>query len=203
MSPFNSQELDKSRVQKSKIALSEKVKFSVEMGTRDEIMARLRQVPAILDRTDAEIAETCGVTRQVWANYKSEAASDSQIRPLVALELWNAYGIPMEWVYDGQTTRVPDAELRAKLVKANREAEAWLASRRHPRRNPIAHIAVLAVAGALFFAGSGTAGHAWIRADGHRIHFETLQTVKIACKQVPAYADCMVDHGYRRGGAVK
>jgi transcriptional regulator with XRE-family HTH domain len=150
-----------SSVHNSEIESSVAVKLAVDMGTRDEIMARLRQLPAILDKTDAEIAEACGITPQMWSNYKSEGASENVIRPMVALELWNAYGIPMEWVYDAQTARA-DSELRAKLAKANREAEAWLAARRpKPGRGPKAHIAIIMIAGAFLFASYAPSRPSW------------------------------------------
>ena len=100
------------------------------VGNRNEIIARLRMLPAILGKSDAELARICGVNPSAWSNYKSESASKNTIIWEAALELWNAYGIPMEWVYDGQVSRVTDPDLREKLALAHRLAEAERASKR-------------------------------------------------------------------------
>jgi hypothetical protein len=99
------------------------------MGTRDEIIARLRQLPEVVGKGDGEIAKICGITSSAWSNYKSEKDNVGTIVWSVALELWNAFGVPMEWIYDGQTAMVPDPEMRTKLATASRKAEEWLASR--------------------------------------------------------------------------
>lgn len=152
-------------------------------------MARLRQLPEVLDKTDTEIAETCGVSTQVWSNYKSESGSDSQIRPLVALELEKAYGIPMAWVYGGLTEGCRDSDLRQKLTLANRKAAAWLASRYPRRRGPGAHIAILMLAGGLLLVGCAEAGHTWKRLDGLAVASERIEADKLACKGEAAKAN--------------
>jgi transcriptional regulator with XRE-family HTH domain len=114
------------------------VKCAMWVGTRDEIIERLRQLPEALDKSDTEIAQACGINPSTWSNYKSRAASKNIIVWGVALELWNAYAIPMEWIYDGQVSRVPDPELREKLAVANRAAMAEAASKRirpHSKRH--------------------------------------------------------------------
>jgi transcriptional regulator with XRE-family HTH domain len=115
------------------VDISPEVKFDIWVGNRNEIIARLRMLPAILGKSDAELARICGVNPSAWSNYKSESASKNTIIWEAALELWNAYGIPMEWVYDGQVGRVTDPDLREKLALAHRLAEAERASKR-PRR---------------------------------------------------------------------
>jgi transcriptional regulator with XRE-family HTH domain len=114
------------------------VKFALWVGSRDEIIARLRMLPAILGKSDAELARVCGVNPSTWSNYKSATASKNIIIWEAALELWNAYGIPMEWVYDGQVGRISDPDLREKLALAHRLAETERASKR-PRRHPRGH----------------------------------------------------------------
>ena len=105
------------------------------MGTRDEIVARLRQLPALLGKSDAEIAYSCGVSPQSWSNFKSDSFIESTIVWHAALELWNVYGIPMEWTYDGQVARIPDPDLREKLALAQRQATAERTVRRLRRRS--------------------------------------------------------------------
>jgi transcriptional regulator with XRE-family HTH domain len=105
------------------------------VGTRDEIIARLRKLPKILGKSDADLARICGVAPSTWSNYKSQAASKNIIIWEAALELWNVYGIPMEWTYDGQVGRVPDPVLREKLALANRAAEAEAITRRIRRHS--------------------------------------------------------------------
>ena len=123
----------------SAVEISPEVKFAMFVGTRDEIIARLRMLPAILDKSDAELAHICGVSPSTWSNYKSESASKNTIIWEAALELWNAYGLPMEWVYDGQVGRVTDPDLREKLAMAHRLARTERTSKhlqRHSRRRP-------------------------------------------------------------------
>jgi transcriptional regulator with XRE-family HTH domain len=112
------------------------VKFALWVGSRDEIIARLRMLPAILGKSDAELARACGVNPSTWSNYKSATASKNTIIWEAALGLWDAYGIPMEWVYDGQVGRVTDPDLREKLALAQRLAETERAAKRlrRPRR---------------------------------------------------------------------
>jgi transcriptional regulator with XRE-family HTH domain len=111
------------------------VKCAMSVGTRDEIIARLRRLPKILGKSDADLARICGVAASTWSNYKSQAASKNIIIWEAALELWNVYGIPMEWVYDGQVGRVPDPDLREKLALANRAAETEAVTRRIRRHS--------------------------------------------------------------------
>jgi transcriptional regulator with XRE-family HTH domain len=112
-----------------------RVKFVLCVGTsRDEIIARLRLLPAILGKSDAELARACGVSPSTWSNYKSATASKNTIIWEAALELWNAYGIPMEWTYDGQAARIADPNLREKLALAHRLAETQRAAK-HLRRH--------------------------------------------------------------------
>jgi transcriptional regulator with XRE-family HTH domain len=116
----------------STVDSSPDVKCAKWMGSRDEIIARLRKLPLVLGKSDTELARICGVAASTWSNYKSKKASKNIIIWQAALELWNVYGIPMEWTYDGQVGRVPDADLREKLALANRAAEA---ERRHSKRH--------------------------------------------------------------------
>lgn len=118
------------------VEISPEVKCAMEVGTRDEIIGRLRQLPAILGKTDAELARICGVNPSAWSNYKSESASKNTIIWEAALELWNAYGIPMEWTYDGQVGRVLDPDLREKLALAHRLSEVERATMRL-HRSPV------------------------------------------------------------------
>jgi transcriptional regulator with XRE-family HTH domain len=111
------------------------VKCAMSVGTRDEIIARLRKLPKILGKSDADLARICGVAASTWSNYKSQSASKNIIIWEAALELWNVYGIPMEWVYDGQVGRVPDPVLREKLALANRAAETEVVTRRIRRHS--------------------------------------------------------------------
>lgn len=156
---YNSKLLKMSTDQVISIDDSRDTKSDGTVGTRAEIIARLRQLPEVLGKTDGEIAEICGITAPQWSNYKSETI-DVTIRPLVAWELWNAFGIPMEWVYDGQTARAEPA-MRAKLATANRKAEAWLAGRRPPSRAHKARIVlILAVGASLAWGWPSGMGHA-------------------------------------------
>lgn len=76
--------------------------------SRAETAARVRQLPKILGKKNSDLAKTCGVTPQQWVKYKSDTEYNNEIPARVALILWQAYGVPMEWIYDGQTVRVSD-----------------------------------------------------------------------------------------------
>lgn len=108
------------------------VKFPVDMAGADETAARMRQLPEALDRKDSEISGVIGVSSSRWANYK---AGIRKISTDAALELWNVYGIPMEWTYDGQVGRIDNPDLRERLSKAHRLAMAEIAPRRASRRH--------------------------------------------------------------------
>lgn len=185
------------------------------MGTRLEILARVRQLPDILGKKDHEIAEICGVTPQQWSNYKSAGAHNNEIPPYAALALWNAYGIPMEWIYDGQISRTPDQDMREKLTLANRRAGQWLAgSRAQPlRRTRMARLVLAGLVGAVLFHGSTGNGQAWERAGGLPIEYADFGASRQFCRlqagvttaadgytdgQVIIYKSCMVAEGYSK-----
>jgi transcriptional regulator with XRE-family HTH domain len=94
------------------------------MGTKAETAARLRQLPEILGKKNSDLAEICGVTPQQVSNYKSDTEHNNEIPWRSALAIWKAYGVPMEWIYDGQTVRVSGPEMREKLARTDRAARA-------------------------------------------------------------------------------
>lgn len=198
----------------------------MEMGQRDEIVARLRQLPEVLGKTDREIADACGISPQQWSNYKSESYTESSIRPLVALELEKAFGVPMGWVYGGLLDRINDPDLRARLALANRRADAWLAARDPRRGRPSARILVWMLACATLFAACTSAGHAWKRIDNAPISAQKAEADRAACRgeavkanlsagqeaalapetfgfsraMMAVYVGCMADRGYLPDG---
>lgn len=150
---------------------------------RAEIVARLRQLPEVLGLTVGEIAEICGVSPQTWSNYISESYTEVSIRPLAALEIEKACGIPMGWIYGGLLDGVANPQMRAKLAAANRKADAWLASRRqNQRRGGSASIALLMAVGATLFFGCTEAGHAWKRIDGLAVDNSKVEVARLICK---------------------
>ena len=156
---YNSQAIYKSIVHKKAVENTPDVYNTKRMGTmRNRVAARLRQLPGVLGKQDSELAEICRVSRQAWSNYKSTSALN-EIPPEVAFELWLAFGIPMMWIYGGDGSATPNSDLRLRLIQAERAAEAELAPK-PPRRGPGGRIAILVVAGALFFGGLSHTGHA-------------------------------------------
>lgn len=170
-----------SRLHASDVENTRKMNVNGGMPRRDEIIARLEELPDILGKKHTDIAEALGISASQWANYRSENASQNVIVWDVALELSVTFGIPMEWTYAGLLDRVTDAVMRAKLAGANRRIAAKVTPR-SGRRGRGTNIAIVVAASAVLFGACSTAGHAWKRMDGLPIDAEKVSAARLICR---------------------
>lgn len=115
--------LNLSRVQSTEIDSSRNLKSNAAMPAdrRDQVAFRLRLLPIALDRPTKAVYEATGLSKSGWSNVTSPNQSD-RITVDAALDLWEAFGVSVEWVFKGDYNTVLDADLRASLKKAEQDA---------------------------------------------------------------------------------
>lgn len=82
----------------------------------EEVAARLRLIEIALERRAADICRDTGIGPNAWSQYKN---SDKK-RPITraaAYKLKDAYGITLEYIFDGDRSRLP-ADFLKKLRRA-------------------------------------------------------------------------------------
>ena len=123
MSIDSSETLNLSRVHGSEIDSSRILKSIMGMPAdhRDRIAFRLDLLPTALGKPRKEIYEAAGMSKSGWSNVTSLARPE-RIAIDPALELWETFGISIEWMFKGDYNTILDQDLRTKLKLAEREA---------------------------------------------------------------------------------
>ena len=119
----SSETLNLSRVHASEIDSSRILKSIMGMPAdhRDRIAFRLDLLPTALGKTRKEIYVAAGMSKSGWSNVTSLTRPERiAIEP--ALELWETFGISIEWMFKGDYNTILDQDLRTKLKLAEREA---------------------------------------------------------------------------------
>ena len=73
------------------------------------ICRRLRALQAEMDRTQEEMAQLLGITRQSWSHYigATSAAMPAEEAMIALCERATEYGITLDWIYRGVTDCMP------------------------------------------------------------------------------------------------
>jgi transcriptional regulator with XRE-family HTH domain len=84
---------------------------------RADTAARLRALQQVLGKSEKEMADAAGVSRQAWSNYVSRT-NPNAISLEAVRNLKRQFGVPSDWIFLGDGTEIKDDNLKRRLTSA-------------------------------------------------------------------------------------